>query len=76
MELLTMATHALPSPHILDDSDAPQASTQARSRKPSFMRRLYIALLIAQHHRAQRHIDRVLGGRGLEQAFRTPPPEQ
>jgi hypothetical protein len=75
MELLTMATHALPSPHILDD-DEPQAAPSARSRKPSLMRRLYIALLIAQQRRAQRHIDRVLGGRGLEQAFRAPPPER
>ena len=65
-----MATQTLPSPHILDDDDAPQAA--ARSRKPSLVRRLYIALLIAQQHRAQRHIDRVLGGRALNQAF---PPE-
>ena len=69
-----MATQTLPSSHILDD-DAPQAATLAQPRKPSFMRRLYIALLIAQHHRAQRHMDRVLGGRKLEQAFRAPPPE-
>jgi len=68
-----MATRTLLSPHILDDGDdAPQAASH--SRKPSLMRRLYIALLIAQHHRAQRHIDRVLGGRSLEQAFRAPPP--
>jgi hypothetical protein len=75
MELLTMATHTLPSPHILDD-DEPQAAALAHPRKPPLMRRLYIALLIAQHHRAQRHIDRVLGGRALEQAFRAPPPER
>ena len=74
MELLTMATQTLPSSHILDD-DAPQAATPARSRKPSFMRRIYVALLIAQHHRARRHIDRVLGGRALKQAFHAPPPE-
>jgi hypothetical protein len=64
MELLTMATHtlpssALPSPHILDD-DAPQAGPMP-SRKPSFMRRLYIAMLVAQHRRAQRHVDRFVG---------------
>jgi hypothetical protein len=58
MELLTMATHALPSPHILDD-DAPQAP--ARPRKRSFMRRFYISLLIAQNRRARRDIDRILG---------------
>ena len=69
-----MATQTLSSSHILDD-DTPQAAAPAHSRKPSFMRRLYVALLIAQHHRARRHMDRVLGGRALEQAFRAPPPE-
>jgi hypothetical protein len=59
MELLTMATHALPSRHILDD--APQTAVPAHPRKPSLMRRLYIALLVAQQRRAQRDIDRVLG---------------
>jgi hypothetical protein len=61
MELLTMATQTLPSPHILEDDDAPQAAAPTRSRKPPFMRRLYIAILISQQRRAQRHIDRVLG---------------
>jgi hypothetical protein len=70
MELLTMATQTLSSSHILDD-DAPQAT--ARSRKPSLMRRFYLALLIAQQRRAQRHIDRVLDGRTPAQAFRAPP---
>jgi hypothetical protein len=74
MELLTMATHTLSSPLILDDDDAPQAV--ARSRKLSFMHRFYIALLIAQQRRARRQIDRVLGGRATEQAFRAPPPER
>ena len=70
-----MATQTLPSSHILDDDDAPQAAVPARPRKLPLMRRLYIALLIAQQRRAQRHIDRVLGGRELEQAFHAPPPE-
>ena len=60
-----MATHALPSPHILDDDDAPLASSPARPRKLSLMRRLYIALLIAQQRRAQQHINRVLGDRAM-----------
>ena len=70
-----MATHALHASHIFADDDAPLTAVPAHPRKPSLMRRLYIALLTAQHHRAQRHIDRVLGGRSLEQAFRAPPPE-
>jgi hypothetical protein len=37
------------------------------------MRRFYLALLIAQQRRAQRHIDRVLDGRTPAQAFRAPP---
>lgn len=65
-----MATHTLSSPLILDDDDAPQAV--ARSRKLSFMHRFYIA----QQRRARRQIDRVLGGRAPEQAFRAPPPER
>jgi len=69
-----MATHTLLSPHILEDDEAPQAAALTRFRKPSLMRRLYIAMLIAQHHRAQRHIDRVLGGRAPGQVFRAPPP--
>ena len=60
-----MATHALPSPHILDDDDVPQASPPARPRKLSLMRRLYIALLIAQQRRAQQNINRVLGDRAM-----------
>ena len=67
-----MATQTLSSSHILDD-DAPQAAAPVYSRKPSFMRRLYVALLIAQQRRAQRHIDRVLDGRTPAQAFRAPP---
>jgi hypothetical protein len=68
MELLTMATHALPSSHIIDDDDAP-AAAHAPSR-PSFLRRLYVAILIAQTRRAHREIDRVLGPGTLQRAMR------
>ena len=52
-ELLTMATHALPFRHIPADDAAP-------SRQP-LLRRLYIAILVAQMRRAQRQIDGKLG---------------
>jgi len=55
-----MATHALPSPHILDDA-APEAATLAR--KPALLRRLYDAILQSQMRRAQREIDRIRSGR-------------
>ena len=65
MELLTMATHALPL-HALSSShianDAPAAST---SLQPSLMRR------------AQREVDRILGPGALHRAFRAElPPER
>ncbi len=53
-----MATHALPSSHILDD-DAPRSRAHARSAKPSLLRRLYDAILQSQMRRAQREIDRI-----------------
>jgi hypothetical protein len=73
MELLTMATHALPSSHILDD-DAP-AAAHAPARL-SLLRRLYVAILVSQSRRAQREIDRKLGPGALQRALRTelPPP--
>ena len=51
-----MATHALPSSalrssHIADDATA-------TTRKPSLLRRLYVAMLVSQMRRAQREIDR------------------
>jgi hypothetical protein len=67
----TMATHALPSSHILDDDGAPATAT-APSR-PSFMRRLTIAVLVAQTRRAQSEIDRVLGPRKLAFRAELPP---
>lgn len=72
-----MATNVLPSPHILDDDDAPAAIPRARkpaparmpaparkpapARMPALMRRLYAAIIISQSRRAQREIDRMLG---------------
>ena len=53
LELMTMATHALTSSHILDDEDAPAAAAPAPSQ-PSLTRRLFAvagtqkALAIAQ----------------------------
>jgi hypothetical protein len=71
LELLTMATNVLPSPHILDDDDAPAAIS--RARKPALMRRLYSALIISQSRRAQREIDRVLGPGAPALRDRRPP---
>jgi hypothetical protein len=78
MELFTMATHALPSRHILDDDDdAPQAAAPpAISLKPSLMRRFYDGLVETQSKRAQREIDRVLGRGAYHRAMGTPPPER
>ena len=56
-----MATHALPSSHILDEDGAP-AAAHAPARV-SLLRRLYIAILVSQMRRAQREIDRKLGPR-------------
>ena len=53
-----MATHALPSSHILDDDDAPPRSCAGAV---SLLRRLYVAILVSQMRRAQREIDRMLG---------------
>jgi hypothetical protein len=80
-ELLTMATHALPSSalsssHIADD-DAPVASAAAASMQPSLLRRLYDAFTAAQMRHAQREVDRILGPRTLHRAFRVElPPER
>jgi hypothetical protein len=74
MELLTMATHALPSSHILDDEDAP-AAAHAPARV-SLLRRIYIAILVSQMRRAQREIDRKLGPGALQRALRTELPPQ
>jgi hypothetical protein len=74
MELLTMATHALPSSHIVDD-DEDIASTHAPARS-SLLRRLYIAILVSQMRRAQREIDRKLGPGALQRAMRAELPPQ
>jgi hypothetical protein len=80
-ELLTMATHALPSSalsssHIADD-DAPVASAAAASMQPSLLRRLYDAFTAAQMRHAQREVDRILGPRALHRSFRAElPPER
>jgi hypothetical protein len=76
MELLTMATHALPSSHILDDEDAPAAATAHVPARVSLLRRLYVAILVSQSRRAQLEIDRKLGPGALQRALRTelPPP--
>jgi hypothetical protein len=75
MELLTMAAHALPSSHILDDDDDAPAAAHAPARL-SLLRRLYVAILVSQSRRAQREIDRKLGPGALQRALRTelPPP--
>jgi hypothetical protein len=73
-ELLTMASHALPASHILDD-DAPSARTS--SQRPSLARRFYDAMIQTQQRRAQREIARVLGPRALSAAFRAElPPDR
>jgi hypothetical protein len=66
-----MATHALPSPHILDD-DPPQVAASAHSLRPSPMRRFYDALIDMQQRRAQRDIDRVLGDGPFKREPRLP----
>ena len=76
MELLTMATHALPSSHILDEDDAPAAAVAHAPARVSLLRRLYIAILVAQMRRAQREIDRRLGPGALQRALRTEIPPQ
>jgi hypothetical protein len=69
-----MATHALPSSHIIDDeADAAAAHAPARV---SLLRRLYIAILVSQSRRAQIEIDRKLGPGALQRAFRTEFPPQ
>jgi uncharacterized protein YbjT (DUF2867 family) len=60
-ELLTMATHALPASHILDNHDATDDSVRASNHGPTIMRRVYDAMVAMQQRRAQREIDRVLG---------------
>jgi hypothetical protein len=76
MELLTMATHALPSSHILDD-DAPEAAVAVFSSRHSLLRRIYDAVLESQQRRAHREIARVLGPGALAAAFRAElPPER
>ena len=68
MELLTMATHALPASHILDD-DAPASAAAPGRISP--LRRLFDAVLESQMRRAQREIDRKLGPGALQRALRT-----
>ena len=68
-----MSTHALPSSHILGDDDAAVAPAPSR---PTFMRRLYIAILVSQMRRAQREIDRKLGPGALQRAMRAELPPQ
>jgi hypothetical protein len=73
LELLTMATHALPSSHIVDDEEAPRAASHNRS----LMRRLFDAFTEAQMRRAQREVDRILGPRSFQRALLAPlPPER
>ena len=68
-----MATHALPSSHIVDDEEAPRAA----SHKRSLMRRLFDAFTAAQMRRAQREVDRILGPGSMHRAFRGEfPPER
>ncbi len=86
MELLTMATHALPShalssSHIVDDvTPATRTlvpSLNVPSSQPSLMRRLFDAFTAAQMRRAQREVDRILGPGSLHRAFRAElPPER
>lgn len=77
MELLTMATHALPSSHILDDEDhAPATAAAHAPARVSLLRRLYIAILVSQMRRAEREIDRKLGPGALQRALRTEIPPQ
>ena len=71
-----MATHALPSLHIVDDGDAPAAAATHAPARPSLLRRLYIAILVSQMRRAQREIDRKLGPGALQRALRTEIPPQ
>jgi hypothetical protein len=70
-----MATHALPSPHILDD-DAPEAATLARMPKnqTTWLRRLHHAILQSQMRRVEREIDRILGPGALSRIHRGLPP--
>jgi hypothetical protein len=70
-----MATHALPSPRILDDDET--AAAPALPLKPSLMRRVYDALVETQRRRAQREIDRVLGPDSTARILSTDlPPER
>jgi len=76
-ELLTMATHALPSSALSSShiADAPVASAPAS--QPSLLRRLYDAFTAAQMRHAQREVDRILGPRALHRSFRAElPPER
>jgi hypothetical protein len=66
-ELLTMATHALPASHIIDEEYTPAANASAL--RPSPMRRFYDAMIEMQMRRAQREIDRVLGPDGFKHAL-------
>jgi hypothetical protein len=68
-----MATHVLPSSHIVDDDDAP---VPARTNKPSWMRRFYDALIESQMVRARREVDRVLGRGAFARAMRGESPVQ
>jgi hypothetical protein len=72
-----MATHALPSSHILGD-DEPQAAAAAAAHptRPSLMRRCYEAFLETQQRRAQREVDRVLGSGAFRRAAQNLPPER
>ena len=68
-----MATHALPSSHILDGGDAPEHASMAPARapsRPSLLRRCFDAIAESQLRRAHREIDRVLGPGALERARR------
>ena len=72
MELLAMATQALPSSALsshIDDDDEPVA-TLATSSQPSLMRRVYDAFTASQMRRAQREVDRILGAGAFRRALR------
>lgn len=77
LELMTMASHALTSPHILDeDALDDEAAAAAAPSQPSLMRRLFDAVTESQMRRAQREVDRILGPGSRHRAQRAALPPQ
>jgi hypothetical protein len=73
MELLTMATQALSSSALsshIDNDDESVAARPAMSSQPSLMRRVYDTFTASQMRRAQREVDRILGGGSFHRAMR------